>query len=124
MTIIDQDLVEPHANGNQPGATPDLDGLCYLGTLVAITPAKFKGTDDTIPGLANAAFTSSQGDFKVNLSKTAKQMTGDVELPAFDKLVQAMPGTKWIVKLWRTTSAPDANGKTYQNYTAVDATRA
>jgi len=121
MTTIDQDLVEPHVNGDQPNTPPALDGLCYLGTIVKVEPVKYKGTDEQIAGLAKLTMTSSQGELRVDLAATAKQMTGEIELPAFQKLVQALPGTTWLVKLWRTTSTTD--GKTYTNFTAVDAQR-
>src|ERR1700728_3062799 len=102
-------------------ATSPLDGLCYLGSVLRVEPVCRKATTDPIPGLAKLIMQSSQGEFRVDLAKTAKQMTGDVELAAFDTLVQAMPGTRWIVKVWRNTSTTD--GKQYTNFTAVDAAR-
>jgi hypothetical protein len=98
-----------------------LDGICYIGTVQKVEPVKYKGTDEAIDGLAKLIMVSSQGELRIDLVKTAKQMTGDVELPAFGELVQAMPGTRWIVKLWRTSSVTD--GKTYVNFTAVGAHR-
>lgn len=114
----------PQASSNGHDATPsttELDGLCYIGEIEKVEPVKYRGSDEAIPGLAKLTMKSSQGEFRIDLSKTAKQMTGDVELPAFPKLVQALPGTRWLVKVWRTTSTTD--GKTYTNYTAVDAQR-
>lgn len=111
----------PSTNDDTAQTAGDLDGLCFIGTVKEVTPLKYKGSDEAIPGLAKLTMLSSQGEFRIDLSKTAKQMTGDVNLPAFPKLVQAMPETRWIIKVWRTTSTTD--GKTYTNYTAVDAHR-
>ena len=114
------DQLERELDTNTP--QNDLDGLCFIGTIVRVEAVKFKGSDDPISGLAKLVMSSAKTDeFRIDLSKTARQITGDVDLPAFPLLVQAMPGTRWLVTLWKTTSTTD--GKTYVNYTAVDAAR-
>jgi hypothetical protein len=106
---------------DSPDTDSQLDGLCFIGLVVKVEAVKFKGSDQPIDGLAKLTMTSSNGEFRIDLSKTAKQITGDVDLPAFPKLVNAMPDSRWIIKIWRTTSTTE--GKTYTNYTAVDAQR-
>jgi hypothetical protein len=120
-TLPDPETDVHSTNGHAP-QTKDLDGLSFIGTIVKVEPAKYKESGEVIEGLANLHLSSStDNDFKVNLSKTMKTVMGEIELPAFTKLIMGQPGVKVLITLWRTVSTPDAKGRQYTNYTAIDA---
>ncbi|MCU1362401.1 MAG: hypothetical protein JWM55_229 [Acidimicrobiaceae bacterium] len=123
MTITE---AETHLNGDTPEPTT-LEGLCFVGTLIRVEPARFKDGGDIIEGLANAIFSDplgNHGERKINLAREVRQLMGPVTLPAFAKLAQAMPGTRWLVTL-KSDQSPSEDGKrVWMNYTAIDAQRA
>lgn len=108
---ITEELAPPTAN--QLG----LDGLCVIGKLTLLEQVATRD-GEPIKGLYNAAFTSSRGTTRVQVSDVSRQPTGDVRLPAFNKFMNAPEGATWIVSLG---IIPPRGQSTFTNFLAIDA---
>lgn len=92
-----------------------LDGMCVIGRLVEVRAINRKDGSGAVAGMANAVIEHSRGRTTVALQDSLRTIMGTVELAAWGKLAQALPGSDWIIQVGPMTS----NG--YTNYVAVDA---
>jgi hypothetical protein len=98
--------------------TSKLDGLCIVGELIAVEQVKGKN-GQFLDGLARATVRTSRGDERVDLARVSRGLTGDVQLPAFDKLIQGV-GHHYVIAVGIRKSG---DNNQYTNYTAIDAER-
>ena len=115
-----------HTNGAAPLAdqkgeeilAPTITGLCIIGTL---TKTERRGATSDFEGFLTGYVQTAYGEYKVDIARQAQSITGYVDLAAYDKLTwPGATGKQWCIVVGARNSTA-ANGRTYTNYTAVDA---
>jgi hypothetical protein len=101
----------------QTPANLPLDGLCLIGKVASVDQVKSNATGLVIDNLANLTVETTRGPVRVTISKFSRELTGDVALPAFNKLIYG-EGKQWIISVGISR---DRDESRYVNYTAIDA---
>lgn len=101
-----------------------LDGLCLIGTLESVEPViRVRGPQAGTPveGLAKAIIDTSRGKERLDLSQAERSITGNIALPAFDKLMDySAKGQRFLITVGIRNTI-DANGVPRANLVALNA---
>jgi hypothetical protein len=106
--------------------TKALDGILLRGQFVECAKVVNTETGEVYDNLANATFITSRGEQRLTAARyDSSPLSGRVELPAFQKLLNAEKGQIWEVSLAvrkeTEKEATDPRKSRYVNFTAIDA---
>ncbi len=101
--------------------TTTVEGLTFTGTLIRIDRRVNNETGELYP-FATAIFQMSSGQEKrLELRPMLRNDAGDIELRAYQILMEAERPSRWQVSVFGTISKPTADGRQFINYTAANA---